>query len=145
MLLAMTDAFADAVNDAKRRLEDSEGRSISLNELARMADIVPQTLHHHLSPKRTAKTRRPSAAMIRKLAAVLPISEAELSRAAGISAGYTVREDGEDLPDLRGTLVRYLEGAPDKATQMRTIAEVQRIMAEEMRRILAENGTEDNG
>lgn len=139
MLTLMSDPFADAVNDARRRLEEREGRTISINELARRAGIPRANLHHHLNPKRTAERRVP-ADLVKALAAVLPISEADLARAAQVAAGYTVREEGEELPDLRGTLVRYIEGAPDKEAQMRTIAEVQRIMAEEMRRILTENG-----
>jgi len=140
MLTVMSDAFTDAVNDARRRLEEREGRKISTNQLAELAGIPKATLHHHISPSRKAESRRIPSELVRALAAVLPVSEADLSRAAQIANGYTVRDNGEDLPDLRGTLVRYLEGAPDKTTQMRTIAEVQRIMAEEMRRILADNG-----
>jgi len=140
MLTAMTDAFTDAVDDARRRLEDIEGQKISTNELARRAGMPVANLHHHLSPKRKAKTRRVPADLIQALARVLPISESDLTRAAQIASGYTAVETGDDLPDLRGTLTRYLDGAPDEATKMRTIAEVQRIMAEEMRRILAEDG-----
>jgi hypothetical protein len=139
MLLLMTDAFADAVNDARRRLEDLEGHKISINEIARRAGIPTANLHHHLTPNRTAKTRRVPTDLVNKLASVLPISEADLSRAAQIASGHTVQETGVDLPDLRGTLIRYLHEAPDKASQMRTVLEVQRIMNEEMQRILAEN------
>ena len=145
MLATMTDAFSDAVNDARRRLDEREGRHVSTRELARRADYPFSSMGFHLGKNRTHESRRVPGKLIEALARVLPISEADLARAAQESAGITVRESGDELPDLRGTLVRYLRETPDKAAQMRTIAEVQRIMAEEMGRILAENNDQGEG
>lgn len=135
-MLVLMDAFAEAVEAARQRLSGQEGRNISGAELARRAGIPNSTLAYNLSDKRAAEGRRVSAEIVRKLAAVLPVSEAELMRAAQVAAGYQVTED---MPDLGQTVVRYLSQPLSREERMRTLARLQEILAEEMRRAVERN------
>lgn len=131
-MLVLMDAFAEAVEAARQRLSSQEGHNISGSELARRAGIPNSTLAYNLSEKRVAEGRRISPEIVHKLARVLPISEGELMRAAQVAAGYQVVE--EDLPDLGQTVVRYLSQPLTREERMRTLARLQEILAEEMRR-----------
>jgi transcriptional regulator with XRE-family HTH domain len=131
-MLVLMDAFAEAVEAARQRLARDENRTISNRELARRAGIAESTLAYNLSDKRHAEGRRISADIVRKLAAVLPISEGDLMRAAQVAAGYQVVEEG--LPDFDQTVVRYLSQPLSRAERMRALARLQEILAEEMRR-----------
>jgi len=127
------DTFAEAVESARQRLDEEEGHRVRTRELARRAGIPESTLAYHLSSKRAAEGRRIPADIVRKLAAVLPVSEAELMRAAQVAAGYQVTET--DLPDLGQTVVRYLSQALSQEERLQTVTRLQEILAEEMRRI----------
>jgi hypothetical protein len=137
-MLLVVDAFAEAVEAGRQRLGETMGRTISKRELARLADIPESTLHYHLSGKRAAEGRRIPAEIVRKLAAVLPISESDLMRTAQVAAGYQVNE--ESLPDLGQTVVRYLSQNLTPAERLETLARLQEILAEEMRRAVERNG-----
>lgn len=137
-MLVLMDAFAEAVEAARQRLSETEGRTISTRQLARLAHIPESTLAYHLSDKRAAEGRRIPAEIVRKLAAVLPISESDLMRAAQVAAGYQVTE--ENLPDLGQTVVRYLSQDLSQEERLRTLARLQEILAEEMRRAVERNG-----
>ena len=76
----MTDAFLNAVNDARHRLEEREGRRVGVNELARRASYPRSNMHFHLNPNRAPESRRVPAELVKALAKVLPISEADLAR-----------------------------------------------------------------
>jgi transcriptional regulator with XRE-family HTH domain len=131
-MLVLMDAFAEAVEAARQRLARDENRTISNRELARRAGIAESTLAYNLSDKRAAEGRRISADIVRKLAAVLPVSEGDLMRAAQVAAGYQVVEEG--LPDFDQTVVRYLSQPLSRVERMRALARLQEILAEEMRR-----------
>lgn len=137
-MLLVVDAFAEAVEAARQRLGETEGRTISTRRLARLADIPESTLHYHLSDKRAAEGRRIPADIVRKLAAVLPVSEGDLMRAAQIAAGYQINE--ESLPDLGQTVVRYLSQDLTREERFETLVRLQEILAEEMRRAVERNG-----
>lgn len=137
MLGLMTDAFAEAVEAARRVLSESEGRDVKGRELARRAGIPHSTLAYNLSEKRAAEGRRVSPEIIRKLAAVLPVTEAELMRAAQVAAGYQVTEVSQD--DLSQTVVRYLEQDLTPEERQRTLVRLQEILLEEMRRAAERN------
>lgn len=139
-MLVLMDAFAQIVEDARQRLSRDEGRNISIRELARRAGIKESTLHYNLSDRRAAEGRRVSPDIVHKLAVVLPdVSEADLLRAAQVAAGYQVVEEG--LPDLGQAVVRYLAQPLSREERMRTLARLQEILAEEMRRAAeARNG-----
>ena len=132
-MLIVMDAFAQAVEEARARLQHTEGRTISNRELARRAGVAETTLGYNLSPKRAAEGRRVSPRLIHALAQVLPVSEDELTRAAQVAAGYQTQE--EVLPDLGVAVTRYLSredvSASDKAQLRIRLAE---ILAEEIRK-----------
>lgn len=136
MLLVM-DAFAEAVEAARRQLSETEGRNVSVDQLAKRAGIPKSTMHYHLSEKRAAQGRRIPADIVRKLAAVLPISESDLMRAAQVAAGYQVTE--ESLSDLGQMVVRYLEQPLSAEERQRAIARLMDILADEMRRAAERN------
>ena len=138
MIVLAMDAFAEAVEAARQKLVEAEGQGISTRQLARRAGIPESTLAYHLSEKRAAQGRHIPAEIVRKLAAVLPITEAELMRAAQVAAGYQVTE--ETLPDLGQTVVRYLKQPLTPEERQRAVARLMEILAEEMRRA-AENNT----
>lgn len=135
-MLAVMDAFAEAVEAARQRLAETEGRRAPVRELARRAGIAESTLAYHLSEKRAAEGRRIPPEHVRKLAAVLPVSEAELMRAAQVATGYEVSD--ETLPDLGQAVVRYLEGATPEERR-RTVARLAEILTDELRRAAETN------
>lgn len=106
-MLLLVDEFAHAVDEARLRLSVQVGRTISIRELARMAGVAHSTLAYNLSDKRREHGRRVSKDLVRKLAAVLPISETDLMRAAQVAAGYQTR--GDELPDLSYEVARFLD------------------------------------
>lgn len=138
-MLLTVDRFAQAVEDARQRLSRAEGREVSIRELARRAGVSPSTLSYNVSEKRLASGRRVSGDLVRKLASVLPVSEAELMRAAQLAAGYEVRADEE--PDLGYEVARFLdrEDVGDGA-KFDLMARLQEILAAEMRRVRHERG-----
>src|SRR3712207_6926513 len=87
------DPFSKAVDKARQRLSYTRGRNISVRALFRSGGIPESTLAYSLSEKRAASGRRVDADIARKLAAVLPVDESDLMRAAQEAAGYRVRED----------------------------------------------------
>lgn len=134
-MLVLMDAFAEVVEAARQRLARDENRTISNRELARRAGIAESTLAYNLSDKRAAEGRRISADIVRKLAAVLPVTEGDLMRAAQVAAGYQVTEE---IPDVGQAVVRYLAQPLSRQQRMQTLARLQEIWAEEMRRLAAE-------
>lgn len=131
MIVLVMDAFTEAVAAARRQLDESEGRHVPTRELARRAGIKESTLDYHLKEERGTKSRRIPAEHVRKLAAVLPISEADLMRAAQVATGYQVTEE---LPDLEQVYVRYLSQDLTPEERQRTLVRLQEILLEEMRR-----------
>jgi AcrR family transcriptional regulator len=137
MLVVVSDPSADLVTDAMRRLGEQEGRPVTIAALARHAGLSKSNLYYHLGNRRQYDRRQVPAELVEALAAVLPVSQADPARAAQVSAGYQVRENSDELPDMRGTVVRYLNSAPDRDARLAVLVELQRITIEEMRRELA--------
>lgn len=140
MLLLVTDAFAQAVEEARIRLARTEGHNISIRELARRANVNYRTLHYNLSPERQATGRRIDPQLVHALAQVLPISEDELMRAAQVAAGYQV--SGPEMPDLGAAVVRFLDDEEIPEAEKRQLrSRLADILAEEMRKAAdAQNG-----
>lgn len=138
-MLLCVDSFAQAVEDARQRLSRQEGRDVSVRELARRAGVSSSTLAYNLSDKRAASGRRVSGELVRKLAAVLPVSENDLMRAAQLAAGYEVR--GDEEPDLGYEVARFLDrdDVGDSA-KLDLMARLQEILAGEMRKVRRERG-----
>jgi hypothetical protein len=133
----MSDAFAQAVEDARQRLSQAEGRNITVGELARRPGINRRTLDYNLSPERSSDGRKIDPKLVRAVAAVLPINEAERSRAAHVAAGYQVR--GDEIPDLGYEVARFLDrdDVDDEAKRELT-ARLAEIVAAEMRKATRE-------
>ncbi len=71
--------------EALSRLSEQQKRLISINELARRASVPRGNLHYHPNAgKRASDKRRVPAELVVALAKVLPISEADLMRAAQV-------------------------------------------------------------
>lgn len=138
-MLLLMDEFAQTVEDARLRLSQAEGRNVSVRELARRAGVSNSTLAYNLSDKRAAEGRRVSGDLVRKLAAVLPVSEGDLMRAAQLAAGYEVR--GDEQPDLGFEVARYLDREDvGDAEKIDLMARLQEILAGEMRKVRRERG-----
>lgn len=131
-----SDPFIDLVEAARRRLDEREGRRISVRELARRAGIPQNTLNYNLDRKRVPGRRQIRPELVRKLAAVLGIPEADLMRAAYASSGYDVSEDIEEYAELRGGMVSYLEGDLSLQRQMAIVADLQELAAGLVRKIV---------
>lgn len=138
-MLLLMDEFAQTVEDARIRLSQAEGRNISVRELARRAGVSNSTLAYNLSDTRAAEGRRVSGDLVRKLAAVLPVNEADLMRAAQLAAGYEIR--GDDEPDLSFEVARYLDRDDvGEEQKIELMARLQEILAAEMRKARRERG-----
>ena len=129
------DPFCKAVDKARQRLSYTPGRNISIRALARAAGIPKSTLAYSLSQKRAASGRRVDADIVRKLAAVLPVDEADLMRAAQEAAGYRVRE-----ADVVAPVAAVVDAAPasnrnagiDQAQRDKVAASILRTIADHM-------------
>jgi transcriptional regulator with XRE-family HTH domain len=129
------DPFSAAVDKARQRLSYTRGRNISVRTLARQAGIPESTLAYNLSAKRAAEGRRVDADIVRKLAAVLPIPEADLMRAAQAAAGYAsddgdVVDPAEDL--LANARAFYRDADIDRGQRDKVTASILRIIADHM-------------
>jgi transcriptional regulator with XRE-family HTH domain len=125
------DPFSAAVDKARQRLSYTRGRNISVRTLARQAGIPESTLAYNLSAKRAAEGRRVDADIVRKLAAVLPIPEADLMRAAGyVSDDGDVVDSAEDL--LVNVRAFYRDADIDRGQRDKVTASILRIIADHM-------------
>ena len=125
------DPFSAAVDKARQRLSYTRGRNISVRTLARQAGIPESTLAYTLSAKRAAEGRRVDADIVRKLAAVLPIPEADLMRAAGY-----VSDDGDVVDSAEVLLANvrafYRDADIDRGQRDKVTASILRIIADHM-------------
>jgi transcriptional regulator with XRE-family HTH domain len=125
------DPFSAAVDKARQRLSYTRGRNISVRTLARQAGIPESTLAYNLSAKRAAEGRRVDADIVRKLAAVLPIPEADLMRAAGyVSDDGDVIDSAQDL--LANVRAFYRDADIDQGQRDKVTASILRIIADHM-------------
>ena len=130
-----SDPFSKAVDKARQRLSYTRGRNISVRALARVAGIPEATLAYSLSEKRAASGRRVDADIVRKLAAVLPVDESDLMRAAQEAAGYRVREDAvvDPVADVVDTVHAFYGNASiDQGQRDKVTAEILRTIADRM-------------
>ena len=130
-----SDPFCKAVDKARQRLSYTRGRNISVRALARAAGIPESTLAYSLSEKRAASGRRVDADIVRKLAAVLPVDEADLMRAAQEAAGSRVRAD--DVVDpvasvLDAVHAFYGHAGIDQGQRDKVTASILRTIADHM-------------
>lgn len=106
----LMDGFHQAVDDARRELIRQEGRNVSNEELIRRAGLQSRrsTVARHLNPNQDwgPKGHRVPPSIVQALAAVLPISEADLMKAAQTAAGYATPT--EEPVDLSYEVARYL-------------------------------------
>ena len=135
------DAFERAVAEARERLSAREGRNVSWRELVRRAgfdDSEFGRVSYHLLPRaRTRNGHHVPGWLIDALEPVLPISRADLVRAAAEAAGYDVREVSDPRsPDEVVTMVTRLlsDKEVDQAERDRVAAEVLAAVSRAMQR-----------
>jgi AcrR family transcriptional regulator len=136
-VMAAADPFIQAVDEARRELSRQQGRDITNAELARMAGVKRSTLYYHLNNEvDRASGHRVPQDIVRALAAVLPIGQDELMKAAQVAAGYQVRgESSGDQTDYGFEVARFLDSdnvsEEDKAALALRLSE---ILADHLRR-----------
>lgn len=131
------DAFIEAAEDARRQLIRSEGRDVSWREVIRRAgfpDDKRAGVSYHLNPNvDRMRGHHVPAEIVSKLAAVLPISEQELARAARVAAGFNVTLD-EGQGDVTGAVARfYGDENVSEEEKAEVTARLLEIIAEETR------------
>src|SRR5690242_17817310 len=119
------DAFVRAVEDARHRLIQKEGQNVSVREIVRRAGYSEGEragVTYHLNPNRHRgdKPHRVPADLVKRLAAVLPISDDELAHAAQLAAGFTVAAD-EGRPDVPVVLQRFYGDESVSADERREV------------------------
>ena len=133
----LMDVFQQAVDEARRQLIRDERQNVSVRELIRRAgfdDSRRAAVARHLNPHQPwPRGHRVPPDIVRALAAVLPISESDLMRAAQLAAGYRVR--GEEERDLGFEVARFLgdEEVPEEE-KVRLRARLLQIVAEDLQR-----------
>jgi hypothetical protein len=131
------DAFQQAVDRARRQLIREEGQNVSVRELIRRAgfdDSRRASVARHLNPNQPwPRGHRVPPEIVRALAAVLPISESDLTQAAQVAAGYRVRD--EKPRDLGFEVARFLgdEGVSEEE-KARLRAQLLQLVAEDLQR-----------
>src|SRR4051794_32496873 len=132
----LMDAFQQAVDEACRQLIRDERQNVSVRELIRRAgfDSRRASVARHLNPNQPwPRGHKVPPEIVRALAAVLPISESDLMKAAQLAAGYRVR--GDEERDLGFEVARYLgdEEVPEEE-KARLRARLLQIVAEDLQR-----------
>lgn len=133
----LMDAFQQAVDEARRQLIRTEGQHVSARELIRRAgfdDTRRASVARHLNPHQPwPKGHQVPPHIVRALAAVLPISESDLMKAAQVAAGYQVR--GDEQRDLGFEVARFLgdEEVPEEE-KARLRARLLQLIAEDLQR-----------
>jgi hypothetical protein len=132
----LMDAFQQAVDEARRQLIRDERQNVSVRELIRRAgfDSRRASVARHLNPNQPwPRGHKVPPEIVRALAAVLPISESDLMKAAQLAAGYRVR--GDEERDLGFEVARYLgdEEVPEEE-KARLRARLLQIVAEDLQR-----------
>jgi hypothetical protein len=131
------DAFIQAVEDARRQLIRQEGRDVSVRELIRRAGFAESQragVAYHLNPRiDRSRGHKVPPELVTRLAAVLPISEEDLARAAQVAAGFNVVDTSSS--DIAFVVARYFgdEEVSDEEKQA-TTARLMQIITEELQR-----------
>src|SRR5918998_4160086 len=137
----LMDAFQRAVDEARRQLIREEGQNVSVRELIRRAgfdDSRRASVARHLNPKQPwPKGHKVPPDIVRALAAVLPISESDLMKAAQVAAGYQVR--GDEQRDLGFEVARFLgDREVPEEEKARLRARLLQLIAEDLQRSCGE-------
>lgn len=132
------DAFIEAAEDARRQLTRAEGREVSWREVIRRAgwsDSDRGRVAYHLNRNTDwPRGHNVPADIVSGLAKVLPISEADLARAARVAAGYNT-VDPSPWEDMAAVFSRFLGDAEvSEQEKAEVTARVLEIIAEESRR-----------
>ncbi len=133
----LMDNFQQAVEEARRQLIREEGRNVSVRELIRRAGFEESrraSVARHLNTRLSwPKGHRVPPDIVRALAAVLPVTESDLMRAAQAAAGYEA--PGDDARDLGYDVARFL-GDEDVSEEEKADLRVRlmQILAEDLRR-----------
>jgi hypothetical protein len=136
------DAFVRAFEDARQRLIRDEGRNVSVREVIRRAgfdDSQRAGVAYHLNPRKEwPRGHNVPAEVVRRLAAVLPMSEEELMRAAQVAAGYNVFE--RPWADVSVVVARFFgdKDVSDQEKQEVSARLLQIIADEATRRVSAD-------
>lgn len=132
------DAFIEAAEEARRQLIRSEGRDVSWREVIRRAgfpDDKRAGVAYHLNPNiDRARGHNVPPEIVARLAAVLPISEQELARAARVAAGYNVDDEAESTDVARVVSRFYGDETVTEEEKAEVTARLLQIIAEESRR-----------
>lgn len=132
------DAFIEAAEAARRRLISAEGRDVSWREVIRRAGWTEseraRVAYHLNTTKQWPKGHNVPAEIVTRLAAVLPISEQELQRAARVAAGFNVVDETPDTDAV--AVVSRFYGSEDVSEEEKSevTARLLQIIAEESRR-----------
>lgn len=135
----MSDAFIQAVDDARRRLIRDEGNPVSVRELIRRAgfdDSQRPGVAYHLNPHRHtgAKPHRVPTEVIKRLSSVLPISEGDLSRAAAVASGLNVVDQDVLASDVTYVVARFFgDETVSEPDRQATTARILQIITEQQR------------
>lgn len=141
-VLAVDDAFTRAVSEARDRLSAREGRTVSWREVVRRSgfdDSLFGRISYHLLPRERDRGQHlVPKYLIEALPKALPISRAELMRAAAEASGYDVATAGDsqemDPDDVVVLVTRTIESAADPSERSRISSEVMEAIARTMRR-----------
>lgn len=132
------DAFIEAAEDARRQLTRTEGREVSWREVIRRAGWSESDrgrVSYHLNRNTDwPRGHNVPADIVSGLAKVLPISEADLARAARVAAGYNV-VDSSPREDMAAVFSRFLgDTEVSEEEKAEVTARMLEIIAEESRR-----------
>lgn len=105
------DAFERLVSDARDRLSAREGSTVSWRELVRRAgfdDASFGRVSYHLLPRARPRGHHVPTWLIDALTPVLPVSRADLMRAAAEAAGYDMSSEDEKPDGVVVLITRVL-------------------------------------
>lgn len=113
-MLALVDAFQQAVEDARRQLSILEGRDVSVADLierSRLPKSKRSAVYYHLNPRIERKRgHHVPQDIVQALSDVLLVPYEQLAGPARVAAGF--QEERNDHPDLPSLVARYL-GNPE--------------------------------
>lgn len=135
------DPFERVVSEARDRLSVREGRTVSWREVVRRAGFSDEEfgrVSYHLLPReRSRNAHQVPRWLVDALTPVLPVSRAELMRAAAEAAGYDIEAPGgeQDPDDVVVLVTRVLnDESVDPAERDRIGAEVLNAISRAMQR-----------
>lgn len=141
-----TDAFIDAVDNARRELIRQEGANVSVREIIRRAGFTDGErpgVAYHLNRRRHdgTKPHRVPLEVVNRLAAVLPVSKEDLHRAAAVASGLTVVDREPLTSEVEYVVARFAgnDEVTDAEWQATSTRLLQIIAKESARRLNTES------